>query len=49
MRLVKTDKEKKIQEEWSQRIARFSINEEVALRKKIKICNEEAIVLKLEK
>ena len=31
------------------RTARFSINEEAALRKKIKTCNEEALVLKLEK
>ena len=31
------------------RTARFSMNEEAALRKKIKTCNEEAVVLKLEK
>ena len=31
------------------RTARFSMNEEAALRKKIKTCNEEALVLKLEK
>ena len=31
------------------RRARFSMNEETALRKKIKTCNEEALVLKLEK
>ena len=31
------------------RTARFSKNEEAALRKKIKTCNEEALVLKLEK
>ena len=29
--------------------ARFSMNEEAALRWKIKICNEEELVLKLEK
>ena len=31
------------------RISRFSMNEEVALRTKIKTYNEEALVLKLEK
>ena len=31
------------------RTARFRMNEEAALRKKIKTCNEEAVVLKLEK
>ena len=31
------------------RTARFSMNEEAASRKKIKTCNEEALVLKLEK
>ena len=31
------------------RTARFSMNEEAALRKKIKTCNEETLVLKLEK
>ena len=31
------------------RAARFSMNEEAALRKKIKTCHEEALVLKLEK
>ena len=31
------------------RTARFSMNKEAALRKKIKTCNEEAVVLKLEK
>ena len=29
--------------------ARFSMEEEAGLRKKIKTCNEEALVLKLEK
>lgn len=31
------------------RTSRFSMNEEVALTKKIKICNEESLVAKLEK
>ena len=31
------------------RTARFSMNEEAALRKKIKTCNEETLVLKLDK
>ena len=31
------------------RTARFSMNEEAAVRKKIKTCNEEPLVLKLEK
>ena len=31
------------------RTARFSMNEEAALRKKIKTCNEEVLVLKLGK
>ena len=31
------------------RTTRFSMNEEAPLRKKIKTCNEEALVLKLEK
>ena len=31
------------------RTVRFSMNEEAALRKKIKICNEEALALKWEK
>ena len=29
--------------------ARFSMNEEVARKKKIKTCNEETLVVKLEK
>ena len=31
------------------RPARFSMNEEVAIRKKIKTCNEQRVVVKLEK
>ena len=31
------------------RTVRFSMNDEVVLKKKIKACNEEALVLKLEK
>ena len=31
------------------RTARFIMNEEAALRKKIKTCNEETLVLKLDK
>ena len=31
------------------RTSRFSMNEEVALAKKIKTCNEESLVVKLEK
>ena len=31
------------------RTARFSMNEEATLRKKIRTCNEEALVLKLKK
>ena len=31
------------------RADRFSMNEEAALRKKIKTCNDEAVVLNLEK
>ena len=31
------------------RTSRFSMNEEVALTKKIKTCNEESLVAKLEK
>ena len=31
------------------RTTRFSMNEEVAVRKKIKTCNEELLVVKLEK
>ena len=31
------------------RTSRFSMNQEVALTKKIKICNEESLVAKLEK
>ena len=33
----------------STRTSRFSMNEEVALAKKIKTCNEESLVVKLEK
>ena len=31
------------------RTARFSMNEEAVVRKKIKTCNEEPLVVKLEK
>ena len=31
------------------RTARFSMNEEAAVRKKIKTCNEEPLLVKLEK
>ena len=31
------------------RTTRFSMNEEVAVRKKIKTCNEKLLVIKLEK
>ena len=49
MRLVETDKDEEVTRRMITMTARFSMNKEAALRTKIKTCNEDTLVLKLEK
>ena len=48
MRSVETDKDEEVTRRMITMTARFSMNKGAALRTKIKTCNEDALVLKLE-
>ena len=43
-----TEKDEEVTRRMITRMARYSMNEEAVLRKKIKTCSEEVLVLKLE-